>query len=65
MSESFEPWPSGPYACPYCKTEGQEVEDLGDHPAYLSGTCEACNKGFSVNTFLEEFYDEKGNVIHG
>lgn len=63
MSEPFEPWPSGPYPCPYCKSPEQEVEDLGDHPAFLSGTCSECNRDFSVNIMLEEFYDEKGNVI--
>jgi predicted nucleic acid binding AN1-type Zn finger protein len=63
MSEPYEPWPSGPFRCPYCKAEGQEAEDLGDHPAYLSGTCEECGKDFSVNTYLMEFYDNKGDVI--
>jgi len=63
MSEPYEPWPSGPYNCPYCDEPEQEVEDLGDHPAYLSGTCEACGRDFSVDTVREEFFDEKGNVI--
>ena len=64
MSMPCEPWgASAPYACPYCKEPDQEMEDLGDHPAYLSGTCDACERDFSVNTVLEEFYDEKGEVI--
>lgn len=63
MSEPNEPWPSGPYACPYCKEPDQEVEDLGDHPAYLSGRCEKCYREFSVDTVQEIFYDENGEVI--
>jgi transcriptional regulator NrdR family protein len=63
MSEPHETWPSGPFDCPYCHAKDQDVEDLGDHPSYLSGECEECGRSFSVNTMLEEFYDDKGNVI--
>ena len=63
MSEPNEPWPSGPYDCPYCHEPKQDVFDEGDHPAYLSGTCESCGRDFSVNTMLDEFYDEKGNKL--
>ena len=47
--------------CPYCKKDEQQVEDLGDSPAYLSGTCWNCNKDFSVNVYTDEYYDDKGN----
>ena len=62
MSEPYN-WGDGVVPCPYCKAPDQEGEDLGDHPAYLSYTCLECDKDFSVNTMLEEYYDGKGNVI--
>ena len=47
--------------CPYCGKAGQELEDAGDHPAYLSGTCWNCDKDFSVNVYTDEYFDNKGN----
>ena len=49
--------------CPYCKSPDQDVEDLGDHPAWLSGTCRECSKDFSVDIFRDEYYDFKGDII--
>jgi hypothetical protein len=50
--------------CPHC---GNEVvlEDLGDHPTFLSGTCdnEECGKSFSYDTQREEWYDENGDEL--
>ena len=47
--------------CPYCHKAEQDCEDLGDHPAYLSGTCWSCGKDFSVNVYTDEYFDDKGN----
>lgn len=63
MSEPYEPWAIGPFACPFCGEPDQEVEDLGDHPAFLSGECGNCGKMFSVDTVREEWYDHNGNTI--
>lgn len=49
--------------CPYCKADRQEVEDLGDHPSYLSGECWKCGKWYSVDLGQEEYYDEKGDKL--
>ena len=56
-------WGSGSLRCPYCKAKDQEGEDLGDHPAFLSGTCTECGKDFSYDSWREEYYNEKGDVI--
>ena len=63
MSEPYEPWPNGKCECPYCGAPDQEGEDLGDHPAYLSYTCDNCDRDFAQNTVIEKFYDDKGGVI--
>ncbi len=49
--------------CPYCKAPEQDMEDLGDSPDYLSGTCAECGKSFSISIMREEFYNEKGDII--
>jgi len=50
--------------CPYCKAPNQEMEDLGDHPDYLTAFCDTCGKGFSINTNTYVLYDDKGKIIH-
>jgi hypothetical protein len=49
--------------CPFCNSTGQQLENLGDHPCYLSGTCDTCNRDFSVDIIREEYYNEKGDII--
>jgi len=51
------------YKCPYCKEGVGELEDLGDSPYFLTGECMECNRQFSVETYHEYYYDEKGNKI--
>ena len=50
--------------CPYCKSPDQDVEDLGDHPAWLSGTCGECGRDFNFDDKAERYFDERGNLIH-
>ena len=52
-------------SCPYCKAKNQVMEDLGDHPAFLSGTCDSCLKDFSYDWVREEYFDGEGDKIDG
>ena len=60
---------SGPYKlpcekpCPYC-VEVTPLYDMGDIETWLSGDCEECCKTFSYDCNLEEYYNEKGEVIN-
>ena len=63
MSEPYS-FPEMDIKCPYCGApDDGQVEDLGDHPNYLSGTCGECERDYSVDTAQEIYYDEQGNVI--
>ena len=62
MSEPYG-LPEMDIKCPFCNSIGQNAEDLGDNPSYLSGTCDSCNRNFSVDIVREEYYDQNGEVI--
>ena len=49
--------------CPYCGAPDQEVEDLGDHPYFLTGQCMECDKTFSYESCRGEYYNDKGDKI--
>ena len=48
--------------CPYCNAD-IVLEDLGDHPCFLSGSCDECDGEFSYDSNSETWYDSKGNTI--
>ena len=49
--------------CPRCN-DICSGEDLGDHPCFLSYSCD-CGFNFSYDTYRDELYNNKGDIIKG